>query len=211
MRITLSTNSLLLRRRADQILPFVDEIGIPLDGSSAVNNSRMRLGNSCAFASALDAMHFVRSHYGNIEITVRTVVSQINKHDISSIGELLYTLRDFLDRWKLYQFTPVSIGAIHRQEHEIDTQEFNTLVSTLELVYPHMPITSYSVDQRPGRYVFVGPEGNIFGVAADGTHEVFGNWKELLDGKLTSILEERVDAKRNSIHAHSQGKQTQAA
>jgi hypothetical protein len=29
--------------------------------------------------------------------------------------------------------------------------------------------------------------GNVFGVAADGTHhELFGNWKRLLDGELTS-------------------------
>jgi MoaA/NifB/PqqE/SkfB family radical SAM enzyme len=212
MRVTLSTNTLLLRKRADQCLPFVDEIGIPLDGSNAVNNSSMRLGNSRAFASALDAMHFVKSHYGHIEITIRTVVSRVNKHDISSIGALLDAQRDFLDRWKLYQFTPVSIGAIHRCEHEIDAQEFNMLTSTLEQRYPHMPIISYSVDQRPGRYVFVGPEGNVFGVAADGTHhEVFGNWKQLLDGELTSILEERVDVRKNTIHAHSLSKQTHAA
>src|ERR1051326_8916799 len=62
MHVTLSTNTLLLRKRAEQYLPFVDEIGIPLDGSNAVNNSRMRLGPSRAFACALDAMHFVRSH-----------------------------------------------------------------------------------------------------------------------------------------------------
>src|SRR2546421_10043014 len=63
MRITLSTNTLLLRRRAAEILPFVDEIGIPLDGSSAVNNATMRLGNPRAFTTALDALHFIRSHY----------------------------------------------------------------------------------------------------------------------------------------------------
>jgi Fe-coproporphyrin III synthase len=211
MRVTLSTNTLLLRRRADQLLPFVDEIGIPLDGSSAVSNSRMRLGNSRAFTSALDAMHLVRSQYGHIEITIRTVVSRVNKHDISSVGRLLYTQCDFLDRWKLYQFTPVSIGAIHRQEHEIDTTEFNTLVSTLELEYPHMHITSYSVDQRTGRYVFVGPEGSVFGVISDGTYGAFGNWKQLLDGELTPILEERVDLEKNSTHAHSQVEQCNTA
>jgi len=43
IRTTLSTNGILLKRKAKQILPYVDDIGIPLDGHTMeVNNISAR-------------------------------------------------------------------------------------------------------------------------------------------------------------------------
>lgn len=63
MRITLSTNTILLKRKASQVLPFVDEVGVPLDGSTKENNSMMRVGNTGAFQSSLEAMDFLSKEY----------------------------------------------------------------------------------------------------------------------------------------------------
>jgi MoaA/NifB/PqqE/SkfB family radical SAM enzyme len=98
MRITLSTNALLLARCAADVLPHIHEIGIPIDGSSAESNARMRSGSRRAFACAIEALRLVRAHNPNIEITVRTVVSRINAHDIAAIGKLLASIRPWWDR-----------------------------------------------------------------------------------------------------------------
>ena len=202
VRITLSTNTLLLRRRANTILPFIDEIGIPLDGSNTQENSRMRLGNARAFEAAIDAMKMVRELYPHIEITIRTVVSQVNKRNITAIGMLLERYQNSFNRWKIYHFTPVSIGAENSQEHAIGIAEFNTIVSSVKSLFPHLNITSLSHNQRIGRYIFIGPDGNIFGVSDGVTYTVVGTWRQLLNNKLDHLLEQVVDLDRNLMHAH---------
>lgn len=107
MRITLSTNGLLLRNKASQVLPFIDEIGIPIDGVNTKQNAKMRLGNARAFSAAMNALHIIKPNYPYIEVTVRTVVSKVNIVEIENVGELLETQRGLFDRWKLYHFAPV--------------------------------------------------------------------------------------------------------
>ena len=56
MRVTLSTNTILLPSLAEKVLPMVDEVGIPMDGSTEQNNLLMREGKINSFQYQIDAL-----------------------------------------------------------------------------------------------------------------------------------------------------------
>lgn len=202
MRVTLSTNTLLLKRRASQVLPFIDEIGVPIDGSTKENNSIMRTGNSRAFQSSVEAMDLLFTEHSKIEVTVRTVVSKVNKDDIENIGRLLENKEGKFDRWKLYQFTPVSMGLHCKDKFEISQVEFEDIAKTIINQFPKLPIIAYSSHQRVGRYVFLGPEGNIFGVDDTEGYKIVGNLNNFNEQNYQSILGHIYANDKNNTHAH---------
>jgi MoaA/NifB/PqqE/SkfB family radical SAM enzyme len=156
-------------------------------------------------------MDLVRAFSPAIEITVRTVVSRVNQDDIADIGALLARHRALWDRWKLYQFTPVSIGAAHRAEHELADAAFTAIVAAVRTEWPDLPIVGYPSERRVGRYLFVGPEGNVYGVDGDGAYLTVGTWQELVAGQLTEAIAAVVEPARNRGHAQGAGGARRAA
>lgn len=204
MRVTLSTNTILLPRVAQHLLPMIDEIGIPIDGSTPEQNSKMRLGNKRSFAASVSALDLVKATNPLVEVTVRTVVSKVNEGDIGRIGELLEQKIDKLDRWKLYQFTPLSIGAGNADEHEMGIEQFVEIVQAARQKHPALPIVDQAYSVQPGRYVFVGPQGNVYGVVGDGTeYETVGNVMTDSEEKIETGVKALFDPVRNSGHAHN--------
>lgn len=197
MKVTLSTNALLLSERHAETLPFVDEIGIPLDGSDSKLNEIIRRGTPRAFDASLAALEFLESKHPDIHVTVRTVVSRQNKDDIANIGSLLTGKSRLFDRWKIYQFAPVSIGLAHIDEHYISKEDFDRIIS--ELNFPELNITVYPNEQRIGRYVFVGPEGNVFGVDKHGNYQVVANFLNNSEADVLQGIEEILDPNQNKL------------
>jgi len=195
MNVTLSTNGILLNEnRARELLPYVDEVGIPIDGSDSKKNSTMRESISCAlsekhFSCAIEALERIRRLFPTVEITVRTVVSRVNKVDILSIGKTLLEQKGKWDRWKLYQFTPESIGAKHKQKHNISTRIFTEISKKIKEAYPDFNIHACATSERIGKYVFIGPEGNIFGVGENGMYKRFGLFQKMSRGELTRAIQ----------------------
>lgn len=203
MHITLSTNTLLLPSRGQAILPHIDEIGIPLDGSTEEMNKRMRLGDTKHFLSTLNALDYLRTNHPDIEITLRTVISNVNKDDITRIGELLMRRETAPNRWKIYQFSPVSIGASHRDEHDISDIDFRHISENIMQMFPNLTIVAYPTVLRTGKYVFIGPEGNVFGVSEGGDYSTMGNMLSSSTAELLSGIKNLVRYDRNVTHAQS--------
>lgn len=185
MRTTLSTNTILLNEaRAHELLPYIDEIGIPIDGSTAEKNRRMRIpvnprAKGKHFINVMEALPRVKHLAPDIDITIRTVVSRVNQDDIMDIGRLLHTMPDVWNKWKLYQFTPVSIGAEHEEEHNMPRELFQTIGKEVCEMWPTSNIKVYASDDRTGQYVFLGPEGSIFGVGDDGMYKQLGIFQDM--------------------------------
>lgn len=198
LEVTLSTNTLLLPQRHEEVLPFVDEIGIPLDGSTSQRNQQMRKGTARAFDSSLASLELLAKQYPHIHTTVRTVVSRQNIDDIHSIGVLLSERSHLFDRWKLYQFTPVSIGLAHVDEHYLSRSDFDS--ATDGLYFPELHITIYPNEQRTGRYVFVGPEGNVFGVDDSGNYQVVANFVQNDESDILFGIEKILNPAKNKLH-----------
>lgn len=194
MRVTLSTNTLLLNeKRAAELLPYVDEIGVPIDGSDPQKNSKMRIPFSSSlndrhFLNAMETLPRVRRLNPNVEITIRTVVSHINQNDIIDIGKLLHRQKENWDRWKLYQFTPVSIGAEYQDKYNVTTQTFKEIGRQVCIIWPDSSIRVYATDERIGKYVFLGPEGSIFGVGNDGMYERLGVFQEMSENEVIEAV-----------------------
>ncbi len=199
LRVTLSTNTILLNeKRAMELLPYVDEIGVPVDGSNPQKNGLMRtslipnLGDK-HFLNAMEALRLVRHLNPLIEITIRTVVSKVNKDDILAIGKLLNLQKENWDRWKLYQFTPVSIGEKNQDLHNISTSEFKKIGRQVLKTWPNSSIQIYAMDDRIGKYFFLGPEGNVFGVGKDGMYKKLGLFQEMSKNELIKAINSLID------------------
>lgn len=165
MHVTLSTNG-MYHNELVRTLVYVDEVGIPVDGSNMVLNEKMR-GSKTHFDKALQAMQLVKSSPDK-HLTVRTIVSKQNIGDMVNIGELLVS-RVHPDRWKLYQYTPTgAYGPGVRTKHEISTKVFNNVVDDLVQKYANLSISRLSIEDRSGRYVFIMPNGNVSAVDSGG-------------------------------------------
>lgn len=168
--ITLSTNG-MLHGPLKRAIPYIDEIGIPLDGSTKELNARMRLvldpflqttiGSMGHFEKALGAMEIVIENRSAVHLTVRTVVSRINYDDIEEIGELLISYQYEPNRWKLYQFTPTGFyGRESVDEHTISYNLYSEKLNTVKSLFPGLDVVGLSTEERKGRYFFVMPDGD---------------------------------------------------
>jgi MoaA/NifB/PqqE/SkfB family radical SAM enzyme len=136
LRTTLSTNALLLAEHHTQVLPFVDEIGIPLDGSR---------GTMTVFDKAIQGLQLVADNYPHIQTTVRTVVSKQNVADLSAIAGLLLARKEQFSRWKLYQFAPANAKVSAVASHYLSDDEF--LQVTTDLNSLDLPIKIYPFNE----------------------------------------------------------------
>jgi len=166
-RNTLSTNGILLPARHAGVLPFINDVGLPLDGADRETNDSMRrpLGNrSPHFKKVLESIKLVQTIYPDIELTVRTVVGRPNVDSVHRIGGLL--INSGIDptalRWKLYQCNPIG----PRQDQTIagdwliSGDEFD---QTMERVHDQNPLFPHIQGQKVkdsiGRYFHIHPDG----------------------------------------------------
>lgn len=200
MSVTLSTNALLLAKRGDAVLEYCDEVGLPLDGSTVESNAKMRLGSIEAYQAVISGAAHIRRHYPSINITIRTVASRVNAGDIVSIASKLASLRELYDRWKLYQFSASSIGLANRAEHELGDAAFIALHRQISREFPGLPFTAYPTERRTGRYLFVGPTGEIFGVTGKADYEYRANVKSSTTEEIIQAVHELVEPEVNALH-----------
>lgn len=83
----------------------MDDIWIPLDWSTSEKNKIMRPWKADQFKEAIKSILLIQNEYQNIDLTVRSVLSNKNKQDIRNIWQLLLDNWVKLDkiRWKIYQ------------------------------------------------------------------------------------------------------------
>jgi Fe-coproporphyrin III synthase len=201
LRVTLSTNGILLPKRGQAILPFVDEIGIPLDGASSLMNNALRRspGNIDHFSGALAAIAFVNQRFPRLELTVRTVISRPNAGEIANIGALLQQMGIGGLRWKLYQFVPLGYGKEVEAELAIEPGCFQALVAHVRAAYPALRIDTLDHDAREGRYLHILPNGDAMTPTCTHDEIPLGNALDGLDAVLANLAR-RLDSTRNQCH-----------
>ena len=203
MRVTLSTNTILLPSLAEKVLPMVDEVGIPMDGSTEQNNLLMREGKINSFQYQIDALLKVKKSYPDINVTVRTAMSKVNIDDLTQIGELLTQFIGFFDRWKIYQFSPFSYGDVNKERYAISYQDYMAMCNNLMAKYPQHHVSSQSSSLGHGRYVFVGSQGDIYGVGDSENYLAIGNLLSTDPSNIEAGLKKVFEAEKNSRHAHA--------
>lgn len=171
LRTTLSTNGILLKSRGPAILPYIDDIGIPLDGPNQIENQQMRVGTPIHFRRALGAIKLIQEDYPNIELTVRTVVSKLNRHSVALIGQTL--IDTDIDpsklRWKLYQYRPSGprVSQSTTESFAISSEQFDETINQVRITNPQFNIQPQSISNSFGRYVHIMPDGKTFIIIRD--------------------------------------------
>jgi Fe-coproporphyrin III synthase len=216
MRVTLSTNGILLKRKADLLLPYIDDLGIPLDGPSHEINKMMRVGKYPHFDIALEAIKFVQSTYPNIDLTVRTVVAKPNLEYVPHIGIKLSQHGIHVERlrWKLYQVNPIGPRKKDIVEGEwlVSSKEFEKAVHESKMLNPTMNIRAQSIDKHAGRYFMIFPDGmsHVVEQGDDGfpREKYLGNVFENFDGVLKELTMEDQLLENNDMHGVHQSSLT---
>lgn len=171
MRTTLSTNAILLARRHEKILPFVDDLGLPLDGSTPPVNKAMRPGKIDNFNKVIDGANLVLYQYPDTELTIRTVIARPNIHDVADIPQTLADHDIDLSRirYKMYQVEPIGPRAetTRTEAWSVEEDECHEVAAEVRERYPTLSSTLQIYKNTSGRYYQVGPRGNAYGTIID--------------------------------------------
>lgn len=163
LRTTLSSNGLLLVKRGPSVLPYIDDLGLPLDGHTVEVNSTMRKGTILHFSKVLEAIRFTQNNFPNTKLTVRTVAASPNVDYIHLIGRTM--IESGIDpkkmRWKIYQVSPVGPRkeAILNGDLLITRKNFEETIEKTKQINPSFTIESQPYENSFGRYFHVFPDG----------------------------------------------------
>lgn len=190
-RTTLSTNALLLREKSF-LLKYVDDLGIPIDGASAIVNDTMRKrsGRYKAWEAAVDGLLLAQEL--GIATTARTVISRKNLEDVPHIPGALASQGVDLDRLrhKMYQIEPIGphVEVSTFEEWAISENEARSAAAEIRSRYPNLDVTLQLYKNTRGRYFQVDPDGNAYGTDLDSaghpTMVPYGNMFDDFEGAL---------------------------
>lgn len=209
LRTTLSSNGLLLLKRGASVLPYINDMGLPLDGHTENVNAIMRRGTFFHFSRVLQAIKFVQSEFPQIDLTVRTVMARPNMYSVPLIGQTM--LESGIDptraRWKIYQVSPVGPRKekILNGDLLITGKQFEDMVEKTKILNPSFKIESQPYTNSFGRYFHVFPDGrsHIVTQGKDGLPE------ELEMGNIVKDFDnvmQRVNEVFNFTHNSQHGK-----
>lgn len=171
LRTTLSTNAIRLTKLHELVLPWVDDLGISLDGSTPEVNKRMRAGIVDNYQAVLDGIKLTQGRYPQIDLTVRTVIARPNIQDIENIPQVL--LDNGVDlsqiRYKLYQVEPIGprAGITNSATWKVDEDECRTVEIKVKELNQDLLVTLQLYRTTTGRYYQIGPRGNAYGTYID--------------------------------------------
>lgn len=163
LRTTLSSNGLLMVKRGPSVLPYINDIGLPLDGHSVEVNTVMRVGTILHFSKVLEAIKFIQANFQKTNLTVRTVAAIPNMDSVPYIGQTM--IEAGIDpkkmRWKIYQVSPVGPRKedILNGDLLITRNQFEQIVQKAKMLNPEFNIESQPFENSFGRYFHVFPNG----------------------------------------------------
>lgn len=168
LKVILSTNGMFLFKKMDEILPYLDWIALPIDGSTREDNARMRIGGPNHLDMMLDLIPTIRKKYPSLKIKLGTVVTRLNKDSVPGVLEILrpYCLPDI---WKIYQVSFSNYARDNRESLEITDADFEAVIAraTYTANSLHIPLVVYRNAERNGKYLFIDPSGDAVVIQAD--------------------------------------------
>jgi MoaA/NifB/PqqE/SkfB family radical SAM enzyme len=127
LKVGLSTNAILLTPQwLNEACSFVDEISLPLDGSTSSIHALGR-GSRNHFELVLERLELLRPY--PFAIDVGTIVSAVNWQSLDSLAELL--IRHEVRKWKLFQFWPIAKAHALRGQFALPVSHFRSVADSL--------------------------------------------------------------------------------
>jgi MoaA/NifB/PqqE/SkfB family radical SAM enzyme len=179
IRTGLSTNA-IAHNRLEQVLPFLDSIGVGIEGHTEKFQNAMRAGSERlnGFNRAIGGL-VMAQRFGVPNITARSVADHINA---DSIPHIPHTLREAgVDvsgiRFKLYQKTPIGPRAIAVQpdgrardptwQQPVSIDNTLRIATNFHLVNPHLDLSVQLYGLSYNRYLQVEATGDAYTVGVN--------------------------------------------
>lgn len=136
---------------------YVDWLGLPLDGSTKETHDLMR-GKKGHFDLVMQKLSWLKET--STRIKINTIVTQVNKHEISSLASLIKMISPH--RWSVYQYWPVGVAARASLSHNIQGAEFDAIVDQLDMFSLGKTVVEFNnSESRRNTYPILNHEGKV--------------------------------------------------
>jgi MoaA/NifB/PqqE/SkfB family radical SAM enzyme len=185
--VHLDTNGVGLRmdsETAQTISQTVNLLGLPLDGPAATVHDAIRsmVGH---FDQILEKARWAAKQ--GAQIKLNTIVTRVN---IDAVPQMLKLVQELAPkRWSLYQYWPLSHGAVARLAHDVGDQEFESMVETLPDRLDGTIIEPNSRLSRRLTYPIVSHAGDVYVHSRENNEEFEFLGSIFEDGTLNRALE----------------------
>jgi len=189
LEVYLSTNGLLLTKGLyKKIIPYIDVLGLPLDGSSAEMNAKVTREGELFESIIKHLKDFYKNPPKHI-VKIGTVVTKINKEDIVNIGNILYGTPESYqpDVWRIYEFSPLGEGLKNREKFEISEKEFVEIVNRIKANFPNQKISVLTDSDSNDSYFFINPKQELE-VLTKNIYKVLGQIDRMSSETIKGIL-----------------------
>jgi len=146
------------------VAPFVDQIGIPIDGSSEDVIVEFRDGRGGLLSEQIEIVNMLLEQ--RCRVSVNTVVTKKNAQDLENIGALIHEVSDQLS-WEMFQYSPSGpISFKQRERFEVEDAWFKQKTRAVREYMANLGhrgrVTALANSDRQNRYVLVDSEGEAW-------------------------------------------------
>lgn len=156
----LTNGKLLSEEKIIELEPYLDYITLSYDSNSSDTYKIMGRGERHGI-NVIKALDFIQKNEINVKVKINTLVSEINKDEITDIGKTLE--RYSIERWRLFKFMPLRNCAISNSiNFEISNEEFRQVMSNVKDLYgKHIQISERDEDKIQSEYLLINSVGDF--------------------------------------------------
>lgn len=157
LEIILHTNGLLINKKlAGKIAKYIDRISLSLDASNEKMATKMRKMSFVKHTLLLiDLFNSLK-----IPVSIKTLVTKVNKKDIKNIGQLLKEKP--IKYWSLLEFNPLGRGLINKNKFNLPQGEFQLIAKQTIKNFLEIKIKTREFKSRFEPYCFIVPNGEVY-------------------------------------------------
>ena len=156
----LTNGKLLSKEKILELEPYLDYITLSYDSNNSDTYKIMGRGERHGL-NVIQALDFIKDNNINIKIKINTLVSKINRDEITDIGRTLEKYN--IERWRLFKFIPLRNCAISSSSNfKISNEEFKNVVSDVKNLYgEHIQISERNEDKIQSYYLLINSVGDF--------------------------------------------------
>lgn len=158
LEVVLHTNGLKIDNfLAQKIAPLISRISLTMDAVETNTQIQMRK-NKDITNHTIDLIKIF--HNLNISVSVKTLVTKINKNEIHKLGKILCDLP--IKYWSLLEFIPLNRGKINQSNFLLERNEFDNICAKIKNEFPSMDIRTRKFADSEDSYCFIAPNGEVY-------------------------------------------------
>lgn len=142
---------------AQKIAPLISRISLTMDAIDVDTQILMRKNNNITdhTISLIQIFHCL-----NVPVSIKTLITKINKNEIVKIGEVLEKLP--IKYWSLLEFISVNRGEINKNDFLLENDEFDEISFKIKKMFPSIDIRTRSFNNSEDKYCFIAPNGDVY-------------------------------------------------